>query len=159
MSFIEIEFIPRGSEPPQAKLSYLRPKNRKGEHKAGIKPVLSISIPTAICGAAKSETFVLQVGAGTSAGKIRIVAATKPNTGVKPHELKHAFVFKFGYVPQLGDDIFDDERCAARKIDVDVFEIDVPPALFGSPLPPASEDRRPAEPTTGSGVKPPKVRG
>ena len=156
MSFIEIECIPRGSEPPQAKLSYLRPTNRKGEHKPGVKPVLSISIPTVICGTARAEAFVLQVGAGESAGKIRIVAATKPNSGIKPHELKHAFVFKFGYVPQLGDDIFDDERGAARKIETDVFEIDVSPALFGPPL--AGGHRGPAVPTTGSGVKPAKAR-
>ncbi|NPU69981.1 hypothetical protein HL667_33670 [Bradyrhizobium sp. 83012] len=130
MSFIEIECIPRGSEPPQAKLSYMRPKLRKGGNKPGSKPELRITIPTTVCGTAKAETFVLQVGSGANAGKIRIVAASKAGTGVKPSEMKNSFVFKFGYVPQLGDDIFDDERGAARKVETDVFEIDVSPSLF-----------------------------
>ncbi|WP_316214331.1 hypothetical protein [Bradyrhizobium sp. SZCCHNR2032] len=152
MSFIEIEFIPRGNEAPQAKLSYLRPKKRDGSNKPGAKPELRITIPTAICGAAKAEHFTLKVGAGDSAGKVRVAAAAKMGTGIKPSELKHVFVFKFGYVPQLGEDIFDDERCAVRKIDADTFELDVG-KLFAAP---ESIDT-PKLPNTGSGVKPAKA--
>jgi len=124
-------------EPPTAKISYLRgggarsPKPGKpAKNLDGVKPKLKISIPTTICGTAKAKIFELQLGSGNDAGKIRISGCKSGNAkGIEPAELKHAFTFNFGYVPKLGDDIFEDRR-PVRKITEDVYEIDVPPSWF-----------------------------
>lgn len=139
MSFVELETITQRNMPPRAKLSYMRPTGRGpsgGKRKDDAKPQLCIAVPTTICGTAKAKTFVLQLGTGENSGKLRIKGTSKPNTGVAPLERKYHFQFKFGYVPRLGDDIFDGEHRDVRKISDDEFEIDIPASWFT----PAPED-------------------
>lgn len=128
MPFDTLETVTRGNEPPTAKISYLRSVNRKtGRPKDGAKPHLKISVPTTVCGLAKSELFVLQLGTGNDAGKLRIAGVKKD--GVKPSEFKHALTFNFGFVPKLGDDVFEDRR-PVRKISDEVFEVEVNQSWF-----------------------------
>ncbi|UGY15156.1 hypothetical protein HAP48_0042630 [Bradyrhizobium septentrionale] len=130
MAFEEIETVTKTNQPPMAKLTYMRPKVRgTGQSKPGTEPQLMVSIPTTVCGAAKAERYVLQLGTGDDLGKIRITGSTS-EAAIKPRELMHAFVFSFGYVPRLGDDMFDDERGVVRKIDDSTFEIKVAASLF-----------------------------
>ena len=42
-------------------------------------------------------------------------------------------MFRFGYVPRLGDDIFDGEHRPIRKISDDEYEIVVPATWFKAP--------------------------
>src|SRR6478672_11396416 len=133
MGFETLETVARGKEPPTAKVTYLRGVNRKtGKAKDGAKPMLKISVPTTVCGLAKAKTFQILIGSGNDLGKLRIGGCKSGVEGVKPSEFKHAMTFNFGYVPKLGDDIFD-ERCPVRKITDDVFEIDVNPSWFAPP--------------------------
>jgi hypothetical protein len=130
MGFETLETVTRGKEPPTAKVTYLRGINRKtGTAKEGAKPTLKISIPTTICGLAKAKIFQILIGKGGDAGKLRISGCKSGVEGIKPSEFKHALTFNFGYVPSLGDDVFD-ERCPVRKITDDVFEIDVKASWF-----------------------------
>lgn len=132
MSFENLETITKANMPPRAKLSYMRSTGRGkngGKHKDDAKPQLIVSIPTTICGTAKAKSFVLLLGTGADKGKIRIKGA-KAKEGTEPKELMHTFVFRFGYVPKLGDDIFDGEHRPIRKISDDEFEIDVPESWF-----------------------------
>lgn len=128
MSFEDVETITRHNKPPEASISYMRPA-RKGVTKNGAKPQLTVTIPTTVCGTAKSELFKLMVGTGENAGKIRI-KGTKEKTGIKPAEHAHYFTFRFGHVPRLGEDIFDGEHRPVRKVGEDEFEIDVPTSWF-----------------------------
>ena len=79
---------------------------------------------------------MLQLGSGADKGKIRIKGG-KSKEGVEPKQLMHAFVFRFGYVPKLGDDIFDGGHRPVRKISDDEFEIDAPAEWFNEPARPA----------------------
>jgi hypothetical protein len=133
MSFEALENVTKRDMPPRAKLSYLRPTGRgksAGKSRDEVQPQLLISIPTTICGTAKAKTFVLLLGAGTDAGKLRVKGGK--DKGVEPKELKHAFVFRFGFIPRLGDEIFDGEHRPVRKIGDDEFEIEVPPSWFAA---------------------------
>lgn len=136
MAFETLEVIGKHNEPPTAKVTYLRgiraPKPGKPARPADerVKPRLWISIPTTLCGTAKAKAFELQLGSGPDLGKVRVTGCKSGSKGgVEPHELMNAFIFKFGYVPRLGDDIFED-RYPVRKITEDVFEIDMPASLF-----------------------------
>lgn len=135
MPFDEVEIITRENEPPTALVTYMRParKAAKGENydRTGVRPRLYITIPTTICGAAKSKKFKLMLGSGADKGKARIMGDDGAKIGVKPHEFKYAFRFNFGYVPKFGDDIFDDERVPVRRISAEVFEFDLPTCLKG----------------------------
>ena len=71
---------------------------------------------------------VLLVGSGADAGQIRI-RGVKDDSGIEPKQLMHAFVFRFGFVPRLGEDSFEDRR-PVRKIGDDLFEIDGSPSWF-----------------------------
>ena len=129
MSFAPLETYTKRNAPPTAKITYLR--GCRGEKpKPDAKPQLFISLPSTICGAAKAKTFALLIGSGEDAGKLRIRGCNSEDDGVAPTELKRAFVFRFGYVPKLGDEIFDGGRQPARKISDDEFEIDFPPEWF-----------------------------
>lgn len=133
MPFENLETISKQNMPSMAKISYMPPQTRgKSASKLARdpKPQLMISIPTTVCGTAKAKTFVLQLGKGADAGKLRVKGAAKTQDGVEPKELRHAFVFRFGYVPRLGDDHFDGEHRRVRKISDDEFEIDVPTSWF-----------------------------
>jgi hypothetical protein len=135
MSFETLETITKQNMPPNAKLSYMTPQGRgKGATKLvrDPKPQLIVSIPTTICGMSKAKTFVLSLGTGKGAGKLRVVGCAKNEKGIEPSQLKHSFVFRFGYVPKLGDDHFDGEHRPVRKIGDDEFEIDVPVSWFES---------------------------
>jgi hypothetical protein len=132
MPFEEIETITKKNMPPVAKLSYMPPQGRgknAGKQKHDPKPQLIVSIPTTICGTAKAKTFALHLGTGADKGRLRI-KGVKNQQGVEPKELMHAFIFRFGYVPKLGDDHFDGEHRPVRKISDDEFEIDVPESWF-----------------------------
>lgn len=134
MPFETIQTHAKGNEPPTAKLSYMRPQ-RNGVTKKDAKPVLRITIPTTMCGTSKSATFVLQVGTGDDLGKVRVAGITGKAgdgslAGVEPKQTANAFIWNFGFVPLLGDDIFDDERGTITKIDGETFEISVTPSLF-----------------------------
>ncbi len=132
MPFENVETITKQNMPPTAKISYMppAPRGKNTRRNEDAKPQLVISIPTTICGTAKSKTFQLLVGSGADAGKIRIKGSKTKDVGVEPKELMHAFIFRFGYVPKLGDDHFDGERRPVRKIGDDEFEIDVPGSWF-----------------------------
>jgi len=90
-----------------------------------VKPRLAITLPTVVC-IAKSERFVFLLGTGPDKGKVRIRGVGKDKKGVKPHEFKSHLILRFGYVPKLGDEIFDGERCALRRISDEEYEIDAP---------------------------------
>lgn len=133
MPFETLETITKANMPPRAKISYMPPQGRGksgGKTRDDAKPQLIVSIPTTICGTAKSKTFVLLLGSGDEAGKIRIKGAKSQAEGIEPKELMHAFVFRFGYVPKLGDDHFDGEHRPVRRINENEFEIDVPVSWF-----------------------------
>lgn len=133
MPFEELETITRDNQPPTALVSYMRSTGRGGVGKTdpAKKPRLSITLPTSICGIGKLKKHQLLIGSGADKGKLRLkgVAAGKAG-GVKPSEFKTHFIWRFGYVPKLGDEIFDGERCAVRKIGDDEFEVDINSAWF-----------------------------
>lgn len=137
MPFETIETFTKTNMPPTAKISYMR---RGSDPDA--KPQLVISIPTTVCGVAKAEKFVLMIGTGADLSKIRVRGLSIPGTeGIMPKELKNAFVFRFGYVPKLGDDIFDGERRPVKKITDDEFEITVPFSWFETDQPEPKKDK------------------
>lgn len=133
MPFENLETITKQNMPPMAKLSYMPPSVRGGKSASKLardpKPQLIVSIPTTVCGTAKAKAFTLLLGSGADAGKLRI-KGVKVLGGIEPKELKNAFIFRFGYVPKLGDDHFDGEHRPVRKISDDEFEIDVPVSWF-----------------------------
>lgn len=110
---------------PTALISYERKKGGKTaqQHR---RPMLMVTIPTTICGAAKEKTHEFCVGTGSDAGKAR-VRPSKSAKAVKPTEFKNAFTWRFGYVPRLGTDAAAGDRVLVRKINDDEFEIDLPP--------------------------------
>lgn len=135
MPFYPVETFTRDKMPKTAKISYMPTSGRgpsSGKARPDAKPQLSISVPATIAGVAKAKTFVLAVGTGADAGKIRIIGSAL-GLGVESTELKHAFVFRFGYVPSLGDDKFEGERCPVKKIGDDESEITVPESWFDLP--------------------------
>ena len=127
MPFEIVETETKDNMPPTALISYMRPKRKGGGEydRSKVKPRLTVTLPTVVCGVAKSERFLFLLGSGTDAGKARI-KGTKDKKGVKPSEFKSHLVMRFGHVPKFGDDIFDGERCAVRKINDEEYEIDVP---------------------------------
>jgi hypothetical protein len=134
MPFETLETITKANMPPRAKITYLRGVVKRGKdagkHKDDAKPQLMVTIPTTICGTAKAKFFALLLGSGNDKGKIRIKGVKSEKEGVTPKELKNAFVFRFGYVPKLGDDIFDGGHRLVRKIGDDEFEIEIAAEWF-----------------------------
>lgn len=124
MPFEVLETETRGNETPRASLSYLR-HVRKGKEmdRAKVKPKLIITLPTVIC-ISKKKRFYILVGTGQDSGKIRLVGTDEERKGVKPSEFKSFLVLRFGYVPALGDEIFDGAKCDICKISEDTYEID-----------------------------------
>lgn len=118
-------------------MSYMRKGHADSKSRDDRKPSLTITVPTTLCGMSKSETFVLMIGSGDTAGKLRIkgevaLKGDKKPMGVKPAQMKHAFRWNFGYVLRLGDDHFDGERCLVRKISDEEFELDVKADWFAA---------------------------
>jgi hypothetical protein len=133
MSFENLETVTKQNMPPMAKISYMPPQGRGksvAKHNKDPKPQLIVSIPTTVCGTSKAKSFALLLGTGADAGKIRIKGSKTGGAGVEPKELMHAFIFRFGFVPKLGDDHFDGEHRPVRKVSDDEFEIDVPRSWF-----------------------------
>jgi|SRR5882724_2903925 len=133
MPFETLETITKKNIPPTAKLSYMPPQGRGkngGKLARDPKPQLIVSIPTTVCGTSKANTFVLSLGNGKDTGKLRVTGAAKNEKGIEPKQLMHTFVFRFGFVPKLGEDHFDGEHRPVRKISDDEFEIDVPASWF-----------------------------
>jgi hypothetical protein len=134
MPFEEIETVTKHNAPPTALVSYMRSKRGKNAREEK-KPNLTITMPTTICGVGKAEKHVLLLGTGGDVGKLRIKGVAKnatKNGAVKPREFKSHFIWRFGYVPKLGEEIFDAERCDVRKIGDDEFEIDVNAEWFNA---------------------------
>ncbi|QDM26981.1 hypothetical protein FNL56_13325 [Tardiphaga sp. vice304] len=134
MPFEEAEIHTRENAPPMATLAYTSKPGKKGNER---NPSLSITLPTAICGQGKAERFVLLIGSGDMAGKIRIKGvagstkvASKDAKGVKPAQMKWSFRFNFGFVPRLGTDKIASDQLPLRKVGDDEFEIDVPASWF-----------------------------
>jgi len=126
MPFEILDTETKDNMPPTATLSYMR-STRVGKNGGGAgkgKPKLIVTLPTIIC-IAKSERFVLLLGSGEDAGKLRI-KGTKDKRGVKPSNFKAHLMFRFGFVPKLGEDIFDGERCKLTRISDEEYEIDAP---------------------------------
>ena len=125
MPFEIVETETKDNMPPTATLSYMRSPRASAKGGADAKkPKLIVTLPTVIC-IAKSERFVLLFGTGADAGKIRI-RGVKDKKGVKPREFKAHLMFRFGFVPKLGEDIFDGERCKLTRISDEEYEIDAP---------------------------------
>lgn len=125
-TFIDIETQTRANRPPAATLSYMR-----GGKKAD-RPSLKIVIPSSITGQTKKETtFKLQLSSGSEYSVLR-VARDKDGKGVKPAHMKWATRFNFGFVPTLGEDIFDGERFPVTKVDENTFDIRLPAKFFGA---------------------------
>ena len=144
MPFDVAEIETKENRPPQATLSYMRSKARGKSAKplseaqrdklARGKPQLHVTLPTTVF-ISKKEHFVLMFGTGQDAGRLRIKGQNAKNkVSVVVRDRKHSAMFCFGYVPKLGDDIFDGERCALRRISDDEYEIDAH-ACLGMPLP------------------------
>jgi hypothetical protein len=127
MPFEIVETETKDNMPPSALVSYMRPV-RKGKAADGdrskVKPRLTITLPTVVC-IAKSERFLLLLGSGEHAGKIR-VKGTRDKKGVKPTQFKSFLVLRFGHVPKLGFEIFDGERCKIVRIADEEYEIEAP---------------------------------
>jgi hypothetical protein len=126
MAFEELETHTKDNAPPTALLSYMRSKARGKNAVPGNgkgQPKLTVTLPTTICGLSKKDHFKLFVGTHQDAGKIRIKAATGVGS-IEPTEFKSHYIFRFGHVPSLGEEIFDGERRPVRKINDDEFEID-----------------------------------
>lgn len=125
--FEEAETISSSHKTPMATLSYMRPKSRKtGQNKVGSKPQLHITIPTVLCGTSKSDRWVIMIGSKENKGKLRVQGVPKSDKsekGIEPTQLKHCFRWNFGYVPKLGEDIFDGGHCPIKKISDEVYEI------------------------------------
>lgn len=133
MPFADLETVTKHNMPPRAKISYMpsqRATKAGGKARPEAKPQLIITLPTTICGAAKATHFVLQIGTGGDRGKLRLKGSKSKDKGVEPKELMHAFVFRFGYVPKLGDEHFDGEHRPVKKIGEDEFEIEIPDSWF-----------------------------
>jgi hypothetical protein len=135
MPFENIETITKDNMPPTALISYM-PTQRHGKNagkvKKDSKPRLVITLPTTLCGTAKSDRWALLLGSGADKGKLRIkgTKSSPVKQGIKPTEMKNCFKWNFGFVPKLGEDHFDGERRPIKKISDDEFEIDVPASWF-----------------------------
>lgn len=137
MPFETVETIKNTAKATGAKITYLRKSSPTGKRpNPDKKPRLSISIPNTVCGAVKAKAFTLLFGTGKDLGRIRI-KGVKAGDGIEPTLLMHATVFRFGYVPKLGDDIFDGGHRPVRKVGDDEFEIEVPASWYE---PAATED-------------------
>jgi hypothetical protein len=142
MAFEILETVSKINIPPQATLSYLRAVHKNKKPKADAKPQLRITIPTTICGISKSERFHLMIGSGDHLGRLRVVGilsglAQGKDEGTKPTQLRATFRFNFGWVPRLGDDIFDGQRFPIQRINDEIFEITMPPGFI--PVVPAAQ--------------------
>lgn len=136
MPFEILETVPKASAVPMAKIKYMRstPRGKKNGVDAKPKrrryPELTIALPTTICGIGKAKAHVFMLGTGADKGRARIsglAIAIDGSKAVVPRELKHCFVWNFGFVPSLKDEIADEEHVAVRKITDNEFEIDLPP--------------------------------
>lgn len=124
MPFENIAFIAKPLKDVQASISYRKNTTKSGRSK---NPVLVIGVPKTVCAdfkAKKDETFTLSLGSGADAGKARIAPTTQG--GVLAKHLKGGLVFRFGYVPMLGDDSADKEFIAVKAIGKDTFELTLP---------------------------------
>lgn len=126
MAWDEIVTEPKRVAMPTATLKYLRPKGRgkNAGPKVGARHELTIVLPTTICGVAKSKAFRLVVGSGAEKGKVRVLGCGPETRGaITAKEMAHCWSFRFGHVPKLADETFD-ERKVCRRISDEVFEID-----------------------------------
>ena len=115
MPFTSLPFEPSPMKQLCGSISYKRSKRKDGPNG---KPRLIISIPKAIAGdplPEDSDRWGLDLGSGEDAGKLRIVPAM---VGVKCVLLKWVCVWRFGYVPLLGDEAAEIERCEAKRLNL-----------------------------------------
>jgi hypothetical protein len=114
----------------QATLSCLTP-TWKGKKKNGAKPCLTITLPTTLF-RSKKEFFILQIGSGEHRGFLRIIAQNAANKAtVKPKDLKHSVIFRFGHVPKLGEyTIFDKVNAEIIVSSEDCYDLRLPSTDF-----------------------------
>jgi len=128
-----------------ASISYRR---NTSEHAKNKRPKLIIGIPKAKAAGFKLDPkmwWTIQIGSDADAGKARIVPAATSATGVLCTELKGGFIFRFGYVPYLGDSAAERERVDVKVLPQNGgFELTLP-AWFK----PEEADEAPAGRTTG----------
>lgn len=135
MPFEILETITKQNAAPTAKLSYLR-HVRKGKEmdRSKVKPNLTVTMPTTIC-LSKAEKFQIFIGSGVDSGKLRICGLKKGVPGgVKAKEFKTHIILRFGYVPTLGDEIFDKVECAIVRVDTDTYDLTVPSECLPAPV-------------------------
>ncbi len=123
MPFELVATIAKPMKDVQASISYRKNTTKHGRSK---NPKLIIGIPKTAMGdfkAKKEQAFSLSLGIGDDAGKARILATA--HGGVLATHLKGGIVFRFGYVPMLGQDAAEKEFVAVKSIG-DGFEIDLP---------------------------------
>lgn len=152
MPFEIVETVTKANSPPLATMTYMRSSRTKGGKS---QPRLTITIPTTVCGVSKSDYFILMIGNGDDAGKVLLVGERsllfpkKPSgSQVKVAQLKHAFRWCFGFVPLLGEDIFDGERFPVKRNEDETFEITTPVDFFGVPKQePKTPEQTPASST------------
>jgi hypothetical protein len=106
MSFEPITFVAQSLKDVRASISYRRGSKKRSGLSA---PRLVIGLPKTVVAEFKfkpDQTFGLLLGKGKEDGRARIV----PNEGgVKPKILKGGCVFRFGFVPFLGDSAAEKE--------------------------------------------------
>lgn len=127
MPFDVVPTISKPLKDVQASISYRKNLTKLGRSK---NPKLIIGIPKLAMGSFKydgKQVFQILIGNGEDVGKARIQPAT--GTGAAARALKGGLVFRFGYVPMLGDDSAEKEFVSVKALTNNAFEI-VLPAWF-----------------------------
>lgn len=126
MPFEQVPTVAKAPKATQCSISYMRLTHSDAKNDRPKRlPRLIIGIPRGILGnfkPNKDKLYELHVGTGKDAGKARIIPG---GAGVAPSTLKYCVVFRFGFVPMLGDEIADKEFINGRAIDGG-YEIDLP---------------------------------
>jgi hypothetical protein len=129
MPFAPLETVTKKLIEIRASISYMRRRMREGKNKRHpheYTPRLVIGIPKGVVTAPKkaaAQTYVFQIGSGNDAGKARLLPSDK---GIAPRDLKGGLVFRFGYVPMLGNNIADRELVEVKALAGGGFEIALP---------------------------------
>ena len=140
MPFGAVDFESKHNMKPRATVTYK--VFRYGEKEFGPQdetklPRLTVSIPTVLCGVAKSEKWAFLVGDGDDAGKIVVVGDLSPlakqagaQCVVPISQHKYFFKWNFGHVPRIAEFRVDAFVSEVRKIDDETYEMTVPIGMF-----------------------------
>lgn len=122
MPFEVLPIVAKPLKDVRASISYRKSDTKHGRSK---NPKLIVGIPKAISGDFKpkaTQLFNMLIGHGADAGKARILPATD---GVKPTLLKGGAIFRFGFVPMLGQDAAEKDFVAVKTHGAG-FELELP---------------------------------